>query len=341
MEENKMSLWLVRAGRHGEQEETALKEQVVTVGWNRFGDLSGVKSKEALEKLYHETYPDLKKNKATSVISQMWTFLSKIRKKDLVALPLKKQASIAIGRVESEHYEYNVLADNVKHIRRVKWLKTIPRTAFDQDLLYSFGSLRTVCEIKRNDAEKRVTQMLMAETYPKEATPQEEPIAEEESRIEVEQYAQDEIIKYIDQKFKGHALARLIEAILIAQDYVTLSSEPGPDGGVDILAGAGPLGFNNPKLCVQVKSSSSPADVKILREMQGVMSKLRAEQGLLVSWGGFNRNTIKEAKDSYFTTRLWDSADLLEAIFKHYDKFDDETKAELPLKRIWRLVSEE
>jgi predicted Mrr-cat superfamily restriction endonuclease len=26
-----MSLWLVRAGRHGEQEETALKEGVVTI----------------------------------------------------------------------------------------------------------------------------------------------------------------------------------------------------------------------------------------------------------------------------------------------------------------------
>jgi restriction system protein len=336
-----MSLWLVRAGRHGEQEETALKEGVVTIGWDRLKDLSGIKSKEELEKLYQETYQDEKKNKVGTLIGQVWTFVSKIKKDDLVALPLKRQAAIAIGKVDSEHYEYKELTDNVKHIRRVKWLKTIPRTAFDQDLLYSFGALLTVCEIKRNDAEKRVLQMLKAENYQKEPETSGESIADEEGRIDIEQSAQVEIEKYIDQKFKGHALSRLVEAVLKAQGYVTLSSDPGPDGGVDILAGAGPLGFDHPKICVQVKSSSSQADVKILRELQGVMTKVRAEQGLLVSWGGFNPKARQEARDAYFSLRLWDSGALLEAIFEHYDKFDDETKAELPLKRIWRLVTEE
>jgi restriction system protein len=37
---------------------------------------------------------------------------------------------------------------------------------------------------------------------------------------------------------------------------------------------------------------------------------------------------------------LWDQGDLLEAIFKYYERFDDELKAELPLKKIWGLVSE-
>lgn len=110
---------------------------------------------------------------------------------------------------------------------------------------------------------------------------------------------------------------------------------------MDILAGAGPLGFDHQKICVQVKRSSSLADVKILRELQGVMTKVRAEQGLLVSWGGFNPKARQETRDAYFSLRLWDSGSLLEAIFEHYDKFDDETKAELPLKRIWRLVTEE
>ena len=52
-----MSLWMVRAGKYGEQEETALKEGVVTIGWNYLPDLSGVKTKEDLDKLYTEDLP--------------------------------------------------------------------------------------------------------------------------------------------------------------------------------------------------------------------------------------------------------------------------------------------
>ncbi len=71
------------------------------------------------------------------------------------------------------------------------------------------------------------------------------------------------------------------------------------------------------------------------------MSKVRAEQGLFVSWSGYNSEARKEAKDAFFTIRLWDQGNILHEIFKYYEKFDDELKAELPLKRIWSLVVEE
>ncbi len=57
-----------------------------------------------------------------------------------------------------------------------------------------------------------------------------------------------------------------------------------------------------------------------------------------------NQNRYKvlaEARRSFFTIRLWDSGDLLEAILKSYDRFPDALQAELPLKHIWSLVLEE
>ncbi len=72
----------------------------------------------------------------------------------------------------------------------------------------------------------------------------------------------------------------------------------------------------------------------------GVMTKVRAEQGLLVAWGGFNNQCVQEARDAFFSIRLWDQGDLLGAIFKYYGQFDDELKTELPLKKIWALVIE-
>ena len=158
---------------------------------------------------------------------------------------------------------------------------------------------------------------------------------------DIEQFARDQIVKYLEAKFTGHNLADLVDGILKAQGYVTWKSSPGTDGGVDILAGSGHLGFDNPKICVQVKSSKSPVDVGVLRQLEGVMRSFRAEYGVLVAWGGLTKPAHDEMRRSFFSTRLWDQGVLLDQILKYYEKFDGELKAELPLKRIWAIVEEE
>ena len=74
-------------------------------------------------------------------------------------------------------------------------------------------------------------ELLQKENYQIEISKPQE--ASEEGGIDIEQYSRDEIVKFIGRKFKGHDLARLVEAVLSAQGYVTLKSDPGPDGGVD------------------------------------------------------------------------------------------------------------
>ena len=59
---------------------------------------------------------------------------------------------------------------------------------------------------------------------------------------------------------------------------------------------------------------------------------------MLVSWGGFTKDAMKEAQNVFFSIRLWDQGALFDDISKYYEKFADELKAELPLKRIWTLV---
>jgi restriction system protein len=327
-----MSLWLVRAGRYGEQEETALGLGLVTIGFD-MPDLSEVKSKERLKEIYIKQHPDAAKMKAANEVGQVWRFVHDIKKGDLVALPLKTQPGIAIGKVVGE-YEYNKDSSNAKHIRRVEWQKTIPRSDFDQDLLYALGAFMTVCQIAKNDAENRVIKLLKEGPTPPDG-------GNGEPLIDVERYAKDQIIKHIEKRFKGHDLARLVEALLRAQGYITKRSPPGPDGGVDILAGGGSLGFDSPRLCVQVKSSSSPINLSVLQQLKGAMSDVQADQGLIVAWGGFTGPTQQKERDAYFSVRFWDQDDILDGIFTYYSQFDDEIKADLPLKRIWSLVLEE
>jgi restriction system protein len=133
----------------------------------------------------------------------------------------------------------------------------------------------------------------------------------------------------------------LVDAILRAQGYTTYLSPEGSDGGADILAGMGTLGFGTPQLCVEVKSGDTPIDRPTVDKLLGAMSKFGAQQGLFVSWSGFKTNVQKELAQSFFRVRLWSQKELLEALFSTYDKLDDELKAELPLKRIWAVAAQE
>ena len=101
------------------------------------------------------------------------------------------------------------------------------------------------------------------------------------------------------------------------------------------------MGFDPPRLVVQVKSSDQPLDVMALRELRGVIRGFGADQGLLVSWGGFRQSVPREARQSFFKIRLWGPEEILNALFTTYDRLPDELRSEIPLKRVWTLVSEE
>ncbi|MFQ5472525.1 MAG: restriction endonuclease, partial [Dehalococcoidia bacterium] len=223
----------------------------------------------------------------------------------------------------------------------------VPRTSFAQDLLYSLGSLLTVCRIERNNAEERVRAMILGDSDPGLSPKAQAEVVAAEGDVEpevvadVEQMARDQIMSHIRQNFKDHDLARLVAAVLNAEGYTTKVSPPGPDGGVDILAGQGPLGFDGTHLCVQVKATQSSVDVRVFRELQGTMTNFNAAQGLLVSWGGFTRPAEEEARKSFFTVRLWDADALVNAVLEIYDKLPEEFRSELPLKRVWTLVVDE
>ena len=124
-------------------------------------------------------------------------------------------------------------------------------------------------------------------------------------------------------------------------NVIRVTSPPGPDGGVDILAGRGPMGFDNPKLCVQVKSGVDSVNINPIRELQGIMKNFGAEQGLFVSWSGFKSSVYREANSLFFEIRLWDADDVVQSLMKNFDNLPEDIQAEIPLKRIWTLVMDE
>ena len=341
-------LYLARAGRNGEDEDLALENNLAIIDFRDIPSLEGAADNDAVAKLVSEAIPNEKPRRRGNLAAQLSAFAVAMQVGDLVVLPRKLASQIAIGRVTGP-YRFSKVNSELRHTRPVEWIKTdLPRSTFEQDLLYSFGAFMTVCTISRNDAVRRVAATLEGEPDPGASvlvgTKAKESARTEDQAEEIPdlvQIAHDQIVARIQSRFSGHGLTRLVDAVLQVEGWVTKGLPPGPDGGVDILAGRGPLGLDGQRLCVQVKSQKNAADITMYRTLQDAKETFNAEQGLLVCWGGFNRAVLQESKQGHFTVRLWDSSHLVGAIYRNYDRLPAEIQAELPLRQVWMLVAED
>ena len=178
-----MALWLFRAGRAGEFENKFLHDGKLYLTWERLNkDLRLIKTKIDLFEALIEYYPEFKRATIRNWTGQIYPIANTMRLGDWVALPSKLKSAIHFGEIKGE-YEFHAEAEELyRHSRKVDWFaKDIPRTNFDQDLLYSLGAAMTVCQISRNDAEARIRAMHKNNWKSSKAT---FIIAEPESEIE-------------------------------------------------------------------------------------------------------------------------------------------------------------
>ena len=343
-----MSIWLVRAGSHGEYEQKFIQEGRVYVTWDELNlDLSKLQQRGELTAEMTQRYPEAKPKAVLNWVSQVWPFAHEMQRGDLVVLPMKTQPAVYIGEITGDYHAETTGPNPFFHWRAVKWIgEAIPRTHFGKDLLFSFGAFLTICRIQRNNAEQRIAAMRAhgwkAETLAAPAKAATATTADVEAAdADLDELARDQIAALVSARFKGHGLTRLVEGILKAQGYTTYRSPEGADGGADILAGSGPLGFSAPRLCVEVKSEDSPIGREPVDKLLGAMTKFNADQGLFVAWGGFKGNVQKELASQFFRLRLWTQRELLEQLFEQYERLDEDLKAELPLKRVWMVASQD
>ncbi len=340
-----MAIWLVRAGSHGEFEDKFLSEKRVYVTWDKLDiDLARLPDRDALINSLEQRDPDSKRKKLINHASQIWPFAHEMQKGDWIVLPLKAQRAVQIGEVIGDYTFEPSGPSPFFHWRAVKWIgEAIPRSHFGKDLLNTFGAFMTICRVQKNDAEARLKAMRkngwQPETVAQVLAPA-APAGEDDTGadLDLEERARDGIARLILGRFKGNDLTRLVEGILRAQGYTTWRSPAGADGGADVLAGAGPLGFGSPRLVVEVKSEQTPIDRPTVDKLLGSVSKFGANEGLFVSWSGFKNNVQKELAGSFFRVRLWSQTELLDALYEVYHKLDPDLRAELPLKQIWAVA---
>ena len=344
-----MTLWVVRSGRMGEREALALANNIVAVGWEALGEsLEAVRDdRAALATRLQSTYADENPKAVQNWKSQLWPFIAEqggMVPGDLVGMPGKGKSTIEIGEIAGPYTFRPDLPAGSRHTRPVRWLGQILRGALDMELRYSFGGAMTIFRINRPDAEARVRKLvgqppgavLVTTNGPTSVA---SAASDTEVAHDFAEMARDSIRTYIGRKFKGHGLTGLVAAVLQTQGYTVKIAPEGADKGVDIIAGKGPLGFEQPRLAVQVKSGDGPVDAMTVQQLQGAMAMVKAQHGLFVAWGGYKSSLNWMATvTSHFDIRLWTDVDLIAALQASYDLLPAEIQAELPLQRIWTLV---
>lgn len=337
-----MAVWLCRAGKHGEYENKFFEDSRIYCTWEGVDvSFKSFPDRSELHTYFMSQREDIKPKTATNWVGQVWPFAHEMKKGDWVMLPSKVKSVIHIGKITGDYSFDEDANDPFYHYRDVDWFKKdVPRSSFDQDILYSLGAFLTICRIRQEDRIKNVvTSVKTEETQKSVSTDLQEETGEVIRDIELDAF--DDIKDLLIKKFKGHGMAKVVASILRAKGFVTYVSPEGPDKGVDILAAQGSLGFDCPKICVQVKSTDNPVDRATLDQLIGCMSNFKAEYGLLVSWSGFKSSVINETANQFFKVRFWTHKEIVDEFLANYEKLDDEIKLEIPLKKIWVVSNTE
>lgn len=338
--------WVVRSGRYGERDAWAIETNHSGGGWREVPDLTFAESHELVAAAVATAFPTASSATLATQTGQVWAMRSRIAVGDLMVMPLKTTQRIAIGTVTGG---YHYLADESdldrRHVLDIDWKRLdIPRSAVKQDLLYTLGSALSIFAPSKNGAVARLQALLDTGKDPGQSAglfqipPEDDDAVDQpESNLDIADVALGRITARVNEEFKGHGLADLVGALLTAEGFSCTVSPPGPDQGIDIIAGTGPLGLDSPRLIVQVKSGGV-VGAPVINQLNGVINQHGADQGLLVAWDGLTTPGREALKNMKLRIALWESTDVINKLLALYDLLPEEVSARVPLRRVWMLA---
>lgn len=326
-----MAIWIYRAGRKGEHEKKFLNDGRIYLTWSGLDQsFEGVPEVE-IKKMIHQAFPRISEQKVVEYFYLINPIINGIKKDDLIILPSKFSNTFHFGKVVGD-YEFDSSAPEVyKHSRRVEWFATdISKDLFDNQILYDTNIRYSVGMIKNEEVAECIEYMVDHDWNQPLMNP-----FDDGYDMDWEAAAKSTISKYIYKTFKGYDMEDLICEILRAKGFTVYNGPKGPDGGQDLLAAAGDMGFESPKICVQVKTQNSHVKKEVVDKLSQTIEKFHAEYGLFVAWNGFDK-AVNPA-EYFYNIRLWTSSEVVEEVLKNYDKFSPEMQQRIPLKHVWIL----
>ena len=326
-----MGAWIIRAGRGGIYAEDWAEQGMVGIGWDFDGADIAAMSKEEIRIAYAENHPGESRGRVAANVGQVSRFAHDMGVGQTVVMYDPASRLYHIGLVAGD-CRFAPQADGVEYTRAVDWRETAPRDSLAQSSKNSLGGIQTLfavsdevmADLKRAAAEEPAPAAGADST--------ETPNDDEEAR-----YATyDDGIERIKDRVNAldwEDMERLVAGLLKAMGYCARVMPKGPDGGRDVVASPDALGLESPRIVAEVKHRKGAMGAPAVRSFIG---GLRAgDRGLYVSTGGFTKEARYEADRANVPVRLLDLDGFVRLYVESYDKADEDTRAILPLVRIW------
>lgn len=316
-------LWTFRPQSGGNFTQILEETATLTAEFGVRLDLSEHFEKEAIVDAVADANPDEKSTKVKSMATQLNALVNEMQPGDIVLCVMRNPARYYLAMLKpglSEDAEG-------RPARKLEWLRQdIPKDSLLPDMIHSADALTHISEIRVPDAVERMRILMRdgGDPGPGKSVNNFMNIGDlrHQNRLR--------IAARFGSVFAGHRLSELVTLLLEIEGFKVACSPPGPDGGVDVRAGHGPLGLGVPRLVGQVKSGSQVVNDEVLQALIGHMHTGGADAALVVSWAGLTRQAAGRAAGMGFRVQVWDSNVILDRFIEAYDRLPSHVRSLLP-----------
>lgn len=322
--------WMVRAGEGGDVIDDFIDKGVVAIGWDELPDLSKVRSRDELRKLIEETYSQDRPGQRRSWLAQVGTFRFNIKERDVVVTYNPDTREYHLGNVTSEYKYQPKVVEDYPHTRKVTWFGKVSRDDLSVDSKNTLGAIQAVFSLE--DVIDELTSLARGQKPKKSDADKQETEMDQLRRETINK--SHEFIKDMVLGLTWEEMQDLVAGLLRAMGYQTRVSAPGPDRGKDIIASPDGLGLAQPRIRVEVKHRpKEQIDASTMRSFLGAFRQ--GDHGIYVATGTYSKDARYEADRAQHPITLLGLDDLVALITQHYEKLDSETRAMVPLVRIY------
>lgn len=335
-EQSVATTWMVRAGEGGWLFDEFERQSVVSVGWHEMGPLQALKSRAEFVAAAERAYPGGKKFSLAISAGQLYRFVREVKLGDTVLTYNPAERAYLVGTVAGEYEYVPDAAGRQPNRRAVKWRGRVPRDKLSVTTRNSLGAISTLFVLPAEAAQEIESQLTGTAALAPVAQPGLPDEAAEDAVVDLYKDIQAKAFEFIKDRVSQldwEDMQELVAGLLRAMGYKTRVSPSGPDRGKDIVASPDGLGFEDPRIVVEVKHRTAAMGSQEIRSFLG--GRHDNDKGLYVSTGGFTKDARYEAERGRIPVTLMDLDDLVRTLLEQYDRMDPAAQRLVPLRRLY------
>lgn len=329
MGENEI-MWMVRSGRGAIHAEVFEEKSIVALGWKETGDLSSITNKSDIEAKVRSAYTDAKSGWIYSATGQLSRFKLDMNIGDRIITYVPDRRVYLVGTITGNYRWDESQLEGFPHVRSVEWKKEVARDSLTPGARNSLGSAISLFVIP-DEVVEQLDQLIAG------VPAQEQAASTNEESDELKQDIVERSHEFIKDKILAldwDEMQDLVAGLLRAMGYKTLVSPKGADRGKDVMASPDGLGLDSPRIFVEVKHrSGTKISADLIRSFLG--GRRPTDSCLYVSTGGYSKDAHYEAERSNIPLTLVDSDGLVNLVVQYYESMDNDTRALIPLQKIY------